>query len=177
VKCHPATAFLTVVGLALSLVCQSQEQAATNAVLVDLAQPKYPPLAQQANVTGDVLLALTVSPGGSVQSANVISGHPLFKQAALDSALHSKFDCSSCNGSSQYRLLYTFKLNATDNCCEAGHDITVTREPESRIAGITQTHVILAGEQICICDPASTITRRVRSLKCLYLWKCSTVTR
>lgn len=162
-----------VVAVALSTMDRAQQRIPLRAVLVDLAQPNYPPLARQANVTGDVVIAVTISHESRIESADVISGHPLLKQGALDSALHSKFDCSSCNGSGQYRLVYTFKLSAGENCCSASRDITVSREPESTLAGIPETHVTLSGERICLCDPAFTTTQPVRSLKCLYLWKCA----
>jgi hypothetical protein len=34
-----------------------------------------------------------------------------------------------------------------------------------------QHHVTIVLERLCIVDPAADI-RRVRSLKCLYMWKC-----
>jgi TonB family protein len=150
---------------------------ASQPTLITLGKPTYPPLAHQANVSGDVVVNVTINEDGSVKSAVVASGHPLLKGVAIDSALHSKFDCSSCGDSGQYRLVYTFKLDASENCCDASRDITVTQEPEAQTAGIAETHVTLSGERTCICDPAFTITRRARSLKCLYLWKCTTTTR
>jgi len=51
-------------------------------VLTKLVQPVYPPVAKQTRVTGDVELTLEVRADGSLESAIVVSGHPLLKQAA-----------------------------------------------------------------------------------------------
>ena len=52
--------------------------------------------------------------------------------------------------------------------------VTVEQEPQSTDPqGRLQTHVTIAAEHVCFCDPASTLTMKVRSIKCLYLWKCS----
>lgn len=145
--------------------------------LVSLGHAFYPPLAHQANVSGDVIVNVTINEDGSIKSAEAISGHPLLKLAAVDSALRSKFDCSPCNGTGQYQLVYTYELSTVANCCAASRDVKITQEPETQINNAAATHVIISGEHTCICDPPFTITQRVRSLKCLYLWRCSTMTR
>jgi TonB family protein len=75
-------------------VRESPAQSATSVedvAITKLFQPVYPPLAKQTQITGDVELTLQVTTDGSVESAIVVSGHPLLKQAAVDSALHSQF--------------------------------------------------------------------------------------
>jgi protein TonB len=47
-------------------------------------QPQYPPLARQARVSGTVKLHAIIAKDGTVQELQVISGHPLLIQAALD---------------------------------------------------------------------------------------------
>jgi protein TonB len=42
--------------------------------------PTYPPLARQAGISGDVELKLEIRKDGSVQSATVVSGHPMLTQ-------------------------------------------------------------------------------------------------
>ncbi|MGA3090215.1 MAG: TonB family protein [Terriglobales bacterium] len=44
----------------------------------------YPPLARQANITGDVELKLEIRKNGSIQSVSVVNGHPMLTQAALN---------------------------------------------------------------------------------------------
>jgi TonB family protein len=81
------------------------------AVLSKLVPPVYPPLARMARITGDVKVHVLIRKDGSVESAEVISGHPILKQAALESAQKSEFECRDCNdlGISS-SLTYTFRL-------------------------------------------------------------------
>ena len=51
--------------------------------LVNKVQPVYPPLARQARIEGVVLYAI-IGKDGSIEQLEVISGHPLLQQAALD---------------------------------------------------------------------------------------------
>jgi TonB family protein len=67
-----------------------------NLGLTKLFQPVYPPVAKQAGVKGDVELELKVNADGNLESATVVSGHPLLTQAALDSANYSQFECRGC---------------------------------------------------------------------------------
>lgn len=48
------------------------------------ADPVYPPLAKAANVQGAVVLEVNISRDGKVENANVVTGHPLLIQAAID---------------------------------------------------------------------------------------------
>jgi Gram-negative bacterial TonB protein C-terminal len=144
-----------------------------DAVLVSLSKPVYPPLARQANIYGEVRVAVAVRPDGTATAA-VESGHPMLKQAALDSATQSHFECRVAPLCS-YTLVYEFKQIEGSDCCSAfSAPVTIEQEPQSTDPqGRPQTHITITAEQICLCDPASTLTRRVRSIKCLYLWKCS----
>jgi hypothetical protein len=145
-----------------------------DAILVSLSKPVYPPLARQANIWGDVEVAVTVRPDGTAKAA-VESGHPMLKQAALDSATQSHFECRMCSVPLSYTLVYQFKQIEGGDCCSAmSAPVTVEQEPQSTDQlGHPRTQVTIAAEHICICDPASTLRRRVRSIKCLYIWKCS----
>src|SRR5579863_996029 len=58
-----------------------------------LSPPIYPPLALQTQITGDVEFTLGIKSNGSVASATIVSGHPLLRQAALDSAAQTQFEC------------------------------------------------------------------------------------
>jgi TonB family protein len=52
--------------------------------LTEKVAPVYPPLAKQIRIQGSVKLQVVISKTGSVDSANVVSGHPLLVQAALN---------------------------------------------------------------------------------------------
>lgn len=144
------------------------------AILAILSKPAFSPLARQANVEGEVLVDVTVRKDGSTE-ATVVSGHPLLKQAALDSAKQSRFECQGCSAPVSYSLVYAFKRTSEGDCCSGmGAPVKVEQEPQSHDQfGRPQTRVTISAERICICDPSFTVTKRVRSLKCFYLWKCS----
>jgi len=145
-----------------------------NAILVNLSQPIYPPLAHQANIYGEVRVAVMVYPDGKTD-ATVESGHPMLKQAALDSAKQSRFECRNCDAAVSYQLVYSFRLIRGSDCCSAiSVPARAALEPESSDAtGPRQTHINITTEEICLCDPDVQLTKKSRSLKCLYLWKCS----
>src|SRR5215475_12013117 len=87
-------------------------------VLTKLSPPIYPPLARAGRVSGDVEIALGIGQDGSVESAEVVKGHPLLKEAALDSARQSKFECRECGEAHvRYSVLYTFGYTTNQQCC------------------------------------------------------------
>jgi TonB family protein len=81
-----------------------------NVVVTSLFKPAYPPLAKQTRTTGDVLLTLKIRKDGRLESATVVSGHPLLKRAAaLDSAERLQFECRNCSDEiSPFQMLYSF---------------------------------------------------------------------
>ena|SRR5579859_288764 len=157
----------------------SQSKLRTNApqaevVLTTLADPLYPPVARQARVTGDVELMLEIKKDGNVQSAIVVSGHPLLKQAALDSAQHSQFECRNCTQEVQsYRLFYSFQLGPTSYCTQALDGPKGNQEEGGYPRVIeSQNHVTLIDQPVGTCDMAFELGK-VRSWKCFYLWRCA----
>lgn len=144
-------------------------------ILKSFASPVYSSSARAANVSGDVRVLVLVHPDGTLASATVLSGHPMLKQAALDSAWHSIFNCNGCVADSPYLLVYKFQQIAGDDCCSASgvvpkiEQAAASRDQQGR----PETQVAVIAEHTCLCDPAATFTERVRSLKCLYLWKCA----
>jgi TonB family protein len=133
-----------------------------DAVMVTLFNPNYPPLASLANITGDVELKLGVGNDGSIESAVVVSGHPMLREAALDSARKSRFECPGCREPvTTYWLTYSFRLVAgPDFPCSESH-VHVTR---------SQNHVIVTGEQRVVHGYFASF--RAPAAKCLYLWRC-----
>ncbi|MGH9688519.1 MAG: TonB family protein [Candidatus Acidiferrales bacterium] len=66
--------------------------------LVSSVLPVYPAIAQQANVTGTVVIETTINKDGNVSKMKVVSGPELLRGAAL-SALHQwKYEPSKLNG-------------------------------------------------------------------------------
>jgi len=75
-----------------------QGGAVTAASLVNRVQPNYPPLARQTRISGTVRLHAIISKTGSVESLEVMSGHPLLVQAALDAVRQWKYRPTTLNG-------------------------------------------------------------------------------
>lgn len=85
-------------------------------VFANLYSPHYPPLARQARIAGDVVIHVEVRPDGSVASAEVVSGNPMLKQAALDSVQKSTFlRQEDKQGTTLYSLTYTFGFRTDPN--------------------------------------------------------------
>jgi TonB family protein len=143
------------------------------AVLVKLAPPTYPPLARQTRISGDVQVDVEVRPDGSVAKATVLQGHPLLAPAALESAKSSKFECRNCSEKMlSYRLVFTFETSTEREPCPGEKAPNLTEQPFPRV-GQSGNHITVTERPVIICDPASTISRtKVRSVKCLFLWKC-----
>jgi Gram-negative bacterial TonB protein C-terminal len=157
-------------------LCLAQSPTATGtqenaAVLTKLSPPVYPPIALTAHITGDIELLLNIRKDGSVVSASVIDGPPLLQQAALSSAKQSQFQCLRCTEElTSYRLFYAFRIDNSPDACSAPdackYPASPTHDPE-----VTQSdnHITLTNPSPgCICD----YVKKVRSVKCLYLWKC-----
>jgi TonB family protein len=132
-------------------------------VMINPFNPAYPPLARQANITGDVELKLEIRKDGTIQSAAVVSGHPMLTPAALNSAQRSHFECRGCEDSVTLgSVTYSFQIAASPGWpC-----------PETNGARVTQSgnHIIVTAEPALVHIYFSSTA--ARSAKCLYLWAC-----
>ncbi len=54
--------------------------------------PVYPPLAKSAHIEGTVVLSALVSPAGVVEKVEVINGHPMLVQAAIDAVKQRQYN-------------------------------------------------------------------------------------
>jgi TonB family protein len=142
--------------------------------LVHLEDPMYPPIARAARVSGEVVVNAEIHADGSVGSLRVVSGPAMLHQAAVDSASHSTFRCPGCPEMVQeYRIVYSFEFVDEGDCCE-GFSKPSSFERLEETPGNRMTRVLVKAPKICLCDPAVTITKKkTRSVKCLWLWKCS----
>ena len=68
------------------------------ALLVNKVQPVYPPLARQTRISGTVRLHALISKQGTVESLEVLSGHPLLVRAAMDAVQQWKYKPTLLNG-------------------------------------------------------------------------------
>jgi TonB family protein len=183
---------LCVIGIALgkAQALDDGKQSGGSVEILELKEPVFPPLANQVRTEGDVKIELGIAPDGTVVSATVVSGHPMLVQAALQSAKSSKFACHGCeDGTTSYSMTYTFRAGESlgPGCCTGGgcpelygakdalknqkrqHGTEVTRANED---------VTVVGPSMCFCpDGCPVHFSKVRSWKCLYLWKCETPRR
>jgi periplasmic protein TonB len=66
--------------------------------LVNKVQPLYPPLARQTRISGTVKLHAIIGKDGSVQQLQMVSGHPLLVQSALDAVRQWRYQPTLLNG-------------------------------------------------------------------------------
>jgi hypothetical protein len=170
-------ASLFMIGQSLAQNAVSGDGQPEGVALTELSRPSYPPLARQTRISGDVDLMLRIRQDGSIESMAVISGHPLLAPTALASAQKSRYECKKCSETeTSLRLVYTFQLVGPNSCCTATEDGPQKSQPGKRIPRVIQSlnHVTVVDQPACICDPAFDVRYKVRSAKCLYLWRCGT---
>lgn len=142
-------------------------------VIAKLAAPVYPQIARTAHVFGEVHVILGVHRDGTIESATVISGPPLLRLAALNSAQGSQFECRGCESAvTKYLIVYTFQLGP-DPGCEVTKRTPQASGKEQSYPQVIQSenHVTVIDLPVELCDPPAEIGK-VRSMKCLFLWKC-----
>ena len=59
--------------------------------LISRVQPEYPALAKQARIQGTVVLRAVINREGKIQDLQVISGHPLLVQAAMNAVRQCRY--------------------------------------------------------------------------------------
>jgi len=147
------------------------------AILSKLHEPVYPPLAVQTRISGDVAVQLGIRQDGTLESAAVISGHPLLAVAALDSARQSEFACERCKSAiTTYSMVYTFAIGtevAPGACCTQGSPNAMASQRLVPRITRSENHITLVSGPVCICPGPPVNQAKVRSAKCLYLWKCA----
>src|ERR1700757_3623182 len=66
--------------------------------IINRVQPVYPPLARQTRISGTVRLHAIIGKDGTIQQLEVLSGHPLLQQAALDAVRQWRYQPTLLNG-------------------------------------------------------------------------------
>lgn len=66
----------------------------------------YPPLAQQARLTGTVKFVLVVTPEGNVKSVRTLGGNPILVAAAEDAVKQWKFEVTKKESSEAVALKF-----------------------------------------------------------------------
>jgi TonB family protein len=68
------------------------QQAETHRKAVQTVTPHYPEMAKTMRLSGAVRVAVKVAPNGRVVSAEVLGGHPVLAQVAVDAARQFRFE-------------------------------------------------------------------------------------
>jgi periplasmic protein TonB len=66
--------------------------------LILRVQPLYPPLARQARIQGQVVLRAVISRSGAIENLQVLTGHPMLVQSAIDAVKQWRYRPYSLNG-------------------------------------------------------------------------------
>ncbi len=67
-------------------------------LLIHEVKPQYPPLARQARIQGTVVLQAVIGKDGKIQNLEVVSGHPMLIQAALEAVKQWRYKPYYLNG-------------------------------------------------------------------------------
>jgi TonB family protein len=73
-------------------------QGVTQGMVISKAPPTYPPDAKAARIQGSVIIGVIIGKEGNVQSARLVSGHPLLAPAAMDAVKQWKYRPYLLNG-------------------------------------------------------------------------------
>jgi len=81
---------------------------------IERRTPAYPQLARQIHLQGEVSVEVMISPDGRVESARVVSGHPMLAQCAREAAMGWRFGPTLLNKTPVRVtgvITFIFKLN------------------------------------------------------------------
>ena len=81
-----ALLLLTLVGTTVSFAQEKERKATAK------TSPSYPELAKKMHLSGKVKVEVVVSPAGSVTSAKLVGGNPVFETNALEAVKQWKFE-------------------------------------------------------------------------------------
>ena len=125
-------------------------------VLRKLFPPNYPPLARQAHIFGDVHLKVSIHSDGNINSVTVIDGPPMLRQAALDSARQSRFDCEHCEGSGTVERIfaYSFQIPGAEKPLDSNCCLEEQASPDKPPSPVSQSDdlVIITAPAVCWCS-------------------------
>jgi TonB family protein len=141
-------------------------------IIARLPHASYPPIALAARVSGNVTLSLTLRHDGSVKSATVTDGPPMLRDAALALVHQTAFQCDGCtNAMTNFHFKVRFEFAKLANSLQCGES-----DPSyPRIARSGDSMTITDRPMGVCADPGTIEPVRVRSIKCLFLWKCDSV--
>ena len=66
--------------------------------LINKVQPTYPPIARTNRIAGQVVLHALISKSGNIENLQVVSGHPMLTQSAIEAVRQWKYKPYLLNG-------------------------------------------------------------------------------
>ena len=84
---------LVVLGLIFVAVTSSAQDAARK--VTARTSPSYPELAKKMHLTGRVKVEVSINPAGSVTSAKLVGGNPVFESSAIEAVKQWKFEAAA----------------------------------------------------------------------------------
>ncbi len=108
----------------------------TEPVLISVNVPKYPPLACQAHIEGVVKLTFTL-PANGEQPTNieVVSGHPMFKDASVENVKTWRFEQNPYAVERKYETTFKYRLSGLEAAGQ--RRVTVTFESFHEVQVVT----------------------------------------
>lgn len=121
-------------------------------VAVSTVDPVYPPLARQARIQGVISLAVTITPDGHPANIQVLRGHPLLVQAALDAVRQWVYPAVSQAGTFEEQVTFTLPPNSTAEALPPN-------SPRKGSQGLSENKVFTFGQT---GDPAPAVPQRIK---------------
>jgi TonB family protein len=135
----------------LVIVVALESAAAQNQVaptLISRASLRYPPLARQARIQGQIHLEFFINHHGEVASVNVLSGHPMLAPAAADNVQSWKFVLpkAATLDDQRYETIFDFEISTADVELPLDDNAVVTVDSFRHVRVITTSLMIGGGD-------------------------------
>lgn len=123
-------------------------------------QPNYPPIAKAAQAQGAVNVQISINEAGEVTDAQVVSGHPLLRDAAIEAARQWTFKPTELEGKAvKVQGVLTFNFTLAANKEENAAPVMAARVPYPGVGFESKSESL--GKQMIEgveCDGTRTIT-------------------
>lgn len=140
-------------------------------VLTKLFPPAYPFAARQGLLAGTVKLHLSIRKDGSLADVVALSGPSILKEAAVESAQKSQFDCRQC-GSAIVGYYLSYKFELPGQLSVVGDECSKNPLRDDPDVTYSEGQVTVVPPKWCPSGPDCPPPQKIRAAKCLYLWKC-----
>jgi TonB family protein len=97
----------------LNLCCLSFAQQPPEPILESAQMPKYPPLALGARIEGEVQVSFVLNHDGEVTSVEVLSGHPMLREATAATVRSWKFQLPKNLFRTEWKYETTFRYHSS----------------------------------------------------------------